>query len=107
MSKYQEDLDWIGKQTFNANGGMFPHTIPIKKTDSYKSLQSLINEHANMVEMLEVNRNDYQTDLRWVIEQLEKSKITAQQEVKYELRKELYNNFIADITKVLEGKINE
>jgi sugar-specific transcriptional regulator TrmB len=73
----------------------------------FKIIEQALTNYANMVEMLEGFKNDYQTDLRWVIEQLENSKITAQQEVKYELRKELYNSFIADITKVLEGKVNE
>jgi CHAT domain-containing protein len=71
----------------------------------FQRIKQALTDYANMVEQLEVERNDYQTDLRWVIEQLENSKITAQQEVKYELRKELYNGFIADITKVLESKV--
>jgi hypothetical protein len=79
----------------------------VKLGKSIETINQALTNYANMVEMLEGFKNDYQTDLRWVIEQLENSKITAQQEVKYELRKELYNSFIADITKVLEGKINE
>jgi uncharacterized iron-regulated protein len=66
--------------------------------------QDLTN-YANMVESLEGFKNDYQKLLEWVISQLERIDKTAQDEVKYEVRKELYNSFIADITKVLEGKV--
>jgi hypothetical protein len=72
-----------------------------KETANVK--QALTN-YANMVEMLEGFKNDYQKLLEWVISQLERIDKTAQDEVKYEVRKELYNGVIADITKVLEDK---
>jgi len=67
-------------------------------------LNDFITNYANMVESLEGFKNDYQKLLEWVKSQLERIDKTAQDEVKYEVRKELYNSFIADITKVLEGK---
>jgi hypothetical protein len=47
-SKYQDDLDWIGKQRFKAHGGFAPHYLDIKNTDSFKNLQALVDKSVHM-----------------------------------------------------------